>query len=296
MSLPVTAVYAVLVCLACGFVTRQLWWQFGILVVSAYMMLELNNANALIRVYSRMVSCSYLMLATMCTFLLVSVPCGVVQLFLVAFFILLFRCYQDKRASGTLFYAFAMLGIASMVFVQILYFVPVVWVLLHTNIMAGNVRNWCASLLGLMAPYWCVGGYSLYTGQYAWLYTHVAGLWQTGPVADVGAVPLLQLVSGIFVAVVSVIGMVHFHRNSFKDKIRTRMLFEVFTVFCLCIILFAVLQPGHFAYLLCMLVVCTSPLAGHFISLTHTRFTNAAFLLLLAAVLVLTACNIWIWS
>ena len=76
LALPVTAIYAVLVCLISGFITQHLWAQFAILIVSTYMMLELNNTNALIRIYSRMVSCSYLMLAVMGHFLLVSVPLG----------------------------------------------------------------------------------------------------------------------------------------------------------------------------------------------------------------------------
>ena len=80
LALPVTAIYAVLVCLISGFITQHLWAQFAILIVSTYMMLELNNTNALIRIYSRMVSCSYLMLAVMAHFLLVSVPYGMVQL------------------------------------------------------------------------------------------------------------------------------------------------------------------------------------------------------------------------
>lgn len=296
MALPITAVYAVMACLACGFIGQHLWWQFAMLVLSTYMMVELNNANALIRIYSRMVSCSYLVLTVMSPSLLMSVPHAATQMFLVAFFLLLFRCYQDKRAAGGLFYAFAMLGMASLAFVQILYFVPVVWVLLFTNIMAGNVRTWCASLLGLMLPYWCVGGYCVYVGQVDALYAHIEGLWQFAPLADVGAVSLSQALSVGVVVVVAVIGMVHFHRNSFMDKIRTRMLFEVFTTFILCIIVFAVLQPQHLSFLHSMLLVCVSPLAGHFISLTHTRATNVTFLALLAIVLGVTVYNIWMLS
>ena len=155
LALPVTAIYAVLVCLISGFITQHLWAQFAILIVSTYMMLELNNTNALIRIYSRMVSCSYLMLAVMAHFLLVSVPYGMVQLLFIGFLLLFFRCYQDKRAAGTVFYAYTMLGVASLFFVQVLYFVPITWILLRTNIMAGNVRTLSASIIGLLMPYWC---------------------------------------------------------------------------------------------------------------------------------------------
>ena len=187
-----------------------------------------------------------------------------------------------------------MLGAASIFFIKILYFVPVAWVLLFTNIMAGNIRTWCASAIGLLTPYWCVGGYYLYTGQAALLYTRLSALWQFGPIADFSSITLPQIASLALVVAITIIGMVHFHRNSYKDKIRTRMLFEIFTTFSLSIFVFIILQPQHIDFLTSMLVVCAAPLAGHFISLTHTRATNITFIILLMAVMGVTAFNLWL--
>lgn len=295
LALPVTAIYAVLVCLISDFITQHLWAQFAILIVSTYMMLELNNTNALIRIYSRMVSCSYLMLAVMAHFLLVSVPYGMVQLLFIGFLLLFFRCYQDKRAAGTVFYAYTMLGAASLFFVQVLYFVPIIWILLRTNIMAGNVRTLSASIIGLLMPYWCVGGYYLYAGETDLFLNHFTQLWQLAPLADFSILQPSQMVSLAFIALVDIIGIIHFHRNSYKDKIRTRMLFEVFTTFSLCIMAFIVLQPQHTNFLLSMLLVCASPMIAHFISLTHTRITNIIFIVLLISVVSITACNLWLF-
>ena len=279
LALPVTAIYAVLVCLISGFITQHLWAQFAILIVSTYMMLELNNTNALIRIYSRMVSCSYLMLAVMAHFLLVSVPYGMVQLLFIGFLLLFFRCYQDKRAAGTVFYAYTMLGAASLFFVQVLYFVPITWILLRTNIMAGNVRTLSASIIGLLMPYWCVGGYYLYVGETDLFLNHFTQLWQLAPLADFSILQPSQMVSLAFIALVDII----------------RMLFEVFTTFSLCIMAFIVLQPQHTNFLLSMLLVCASPMIAHFISLTHTRITNIIFIVLLISVVSITACNLWLF-
>lgn len=294
IALPVTAVYAFLVCLCCGFWEQQMYWQFAVLAVSSFLMMELNNANALIRIYSRMVSCSFIVLVVMAKFMLVSLPCGVEQLCFIAFFLCLFKAYQDKRAIGLVFYAFVMLGIASLQFVQILYFLPVAFVLLFTNILVGGLRQLCAALLGVLAPYWVVAGYSLYKGNLQDLLTCLQGLWTFAPIADFGALDIHQEVTFVLVAVVSMIGMVHFHRNSYKDKIRTRMLFETFTTFNLLTMVFMVLQPQHFNSLLSMLVVSTAPQTGHFISLTNTKATNITFVVLLVIVLCVTAFNIWI--
>lgn len=294
MALPVTALYALLACASAGFWEKSMIAQFAILVVSSYMMLELNNANALIRIYSRMVSCSYLMFAVMADFLFVSLPHSVVQLCFIAFLLLLFRAYQDKRAVGMVFYAFAMIGVASMFFPQLLFFVPVAWVLLFTNIMAGSVRTYFASVLGLLMPYWFAVGYCLYIGRLSLVTSLIPELWQFGPVLDLAAIDGRRLMTAAIVLVVALTGIIHFHRTSYKDKIRTRLLFETFSTFFLLALLFMLLQPQHFDFLLGIMIVCASPHVGHFVALTNSRFTNAWFVCMLAGVLAMTFYNIWI--
>lgn len=292
-ALPLTAVYALVMCLVSGLLEQQLWWQFGILALSTFLMMELNNMNALIRIYSRMVSCSYLALAIMAKLMLASVPRGVVQLCLIVFFVFAFMAYQNKRAMGLVFYAFVAIGIASTVFVQVLYFLPVLWVLLFTNILAGGLHTFCASLLGVLMPYWFVGGYYVYTDNLDALYGMMSGLWQLGAVCDFSVLDSHQIITAAFVLLLAMVGIVHFHRNSYKDKIRTRMLFEVFAILDLCTVVFLILQPQHCDYLLGMMIVCTSPFIGHYVSLTNTRITNASFVVFLLAMLGITVYNIW---
>ena len=294
LTLPTTAAYASLVWALGGAVVDQMWMQFACFVLTTYVIVELNTTFVLLRTYSRMVSCSFIAFVMMAKFLLVSLPCGIVQLFFIAFFLFFFKAYQDKRATGTVFYAFAMLGIASTQFVQILYFLPIALVLLFTNILAGTARTLCAALMGVLTPYWFVGGYCVCADKLDALVGHVQGLWTFAPIADINGLDLHQIVTFVLLAFVSVVGMVHFHRNSYKDKIRTRMLFETFTTFNLIIMVFMVLQPQHFNSLLGMLIVSTAPLTGHFISLTNTKLTNATFVVLLFVVMAITVFNIWI--
>ena len=105
--------------------------------------------------------------------------------------------------------------------------------------------------------------------------------------------PLSHIVTALYVAVLSVVGMVHFRLNNYKDKIRTRMLFEIFSVMALCTILFIILQPQHIDYLLAMLIVSAAPMIGHYIALTHTFVTNISFYVIVVVTLALTCCNIW---
>lgn len=79
-ALPVITIYSLIACLSGGIVKEGLWLQTGMLATSAYMMVELNNANSLIRIYSRMVSCSFLVMTVMSLFLFKALTTGVVQL------------------------------------------------------------------------------------------------------------------------------------------------------------------------------------------------------------------------
>ena len=55
-----------------------------------------------------------------------------------------------------------------------------------------------------------------------------------------------------------------------------------------------ILQPQTEDIMLRTMIITTSPLIGHFVSLTHTRITNIAFFVILAVSLVLTILSIWV--
>lgn len=293
IALPVTGVYAFAVCALGGLFTKQLWVQFVLLAVSSFLMMELNNVNALIRIYSRMVSCSFLVLAVMSQYLVVDVRCGIVQACFIAFYLFLFSAYQDNRAMGRVFYAFLMLGIASTMFVQILFFVPLVWVLLCTNLMVRSFRAFVSSLFGLLVPYWFMVAYYLYIDDVDSLLDHFLQIAQFGPVLGWMDMPVSHILTAAYVAILAVVGMIHFRLNNYKDKIRTRMLFEIFSVLALAAIVFMILQPQHIDYLLALLIVSTSPMIGHYIALTNTFITNISFYVMLVVALIITCVNLW---
>lgn len=99
-ALPVTAVYALLMSMACGLAERNLWIQFAVLAVSSYLMVELNNSNAIIRVYSRMISCSYIVLFLMSGLLVSPVSSVLTQLCFIVFYMFFFMPTRTKVPWG----------------------------------------------------------------------------------------------------------------------------------------------------------------------------------------------------
>jgi len=69
LTLPVVATYGMGTWAAAGLFHEQWWIQLACFAISTYLMIELNNSNALIRIYSRMVSCSFIILSSAMCFL-----------------------------------------------------------------------------------------------------------------------------------------------------------------------------------------------------------------------------------
>ncbi|MGM9700513.1 MAG: hypothetical protein ACI3YX_03705 [Prevotella sp.] len=288
-ALPVTATYTAGICLLCGLWQQQLWLQFAALAFSTYLMVLANNQHGLIRIYSRMVSCAYLMLWMAACYLFPSAEAGLIAVCFAAFHTILFHAYQDKQAMGTVYYAFCFIGIASLPFVQALWLVPVLWVLLTTKVLAMSGKTFAASLLGILTPYWIGGTYYIYRYGLQAVADHFAALARFSPLCQIGSLTLPQLLTLSLVAILGMVGIVHFLRTSYRDKIRTRMIYEYLMVLEAALVVYIVLQPQFADQLLPALIVTTAPLIGHYAALSEGRMANIAFIAIVA-LLVSMAC------
>lgn len=293
LTLPVTALIAVAVWLLAGLVQGGMWAQFACFVVTAYLMVELNNGNALIRIYSRTVSCSFLLMACAACFTFHSGRGAVAEMCAVAAYIPLFRTYQDRQSPGWTFYSFLCLGIGSMAYIHLLYYVPIILLLMAVRLGSLSWRTFAASLIGLATPYWFASVYFVYTGDFTMAGEHFAQLWAFGPVADFSSWRLLHALTLALVAALSITGTVHYLRTSYNDKIRIRMFYGCFITANLATLVFLALQPQLFDLLIRMMIINTSPLIAHFVALTKTKVTNIAFCAIIAAIAILTAYNLW---
>ncbi len=290
-SLPVTVAYGLLVSLAAGLVTDAPWLNFALLFVSVMMMVELNNSNALIRIYSRMVSCSFLVMTTMSLFLFQTTDVAVVQITFIAFLLFQLRSYQDPNATGRTFYAFCALGIASVVFPQILLFLPALWIVMATYIQNFSPRTFLSSIIGVVAPYWFVAAWLIYTGKYTWLGTHFISILQFGTPFYLVDIKPQEWLTFAFVLLCALVGSIHFLMYSYQDRIRIRLIYEMFIVIDGLTMFFALIQPQHFDCLLGMAIVLTAPIIGHWLALTSSRLSNIVSMLLAAAAFALTIYN-----
>ena len=293
LALPTTIVYAVVVWLLAGLIQGGWWLQFGCFALAAFLMVELNNINALIRIYSRMVSCSFLAMSCMLCFLFPSTSGAITAPLVVGSMISLFTGYQDKLSSKSSYYAFLLIGLASLTFVHILFFVPLIWLLMAFLLQCLSWRTWVASILGLLTPYWFGCCWWAWQQDFTFVLNHFMALGDFARPLDFSLLTVPQIVSLAVVMLFAVIGIVHYLRKYHDDKIRIRLIYDVFIWTDLTAALFLVLQPQHYDCLMRMMVINTAPLIGHFLALTRTRWTNIAFYAIVAIVLITTGFNLW---
>lgn len=292
-ALPICAAYTLLICLISGLFSEGIWAQLALTAIATLLMVELNNRNSLIRIYSRMVSCSFLVMTMMTPHKIESIDGCIVSMCFVAFYLALCNAYQDKKATGYVLWAFAAIGVASIVWIQILLFIPVLWVLTATNILAMSLRTFVTSILGVIMPYWFLSAYYIYIGDIMPIVDHIATIANFEPLFIYKNCSINDFLPLCFIILLAITGSIHFLRTSYKDKIRTRMIYEMFITMSVATIVLILLQPQHANIATHLLIISTAPLIGHFLALTSTKITNIASLAIMVTALVITALNLW---
>ena len=272
-TLAVTVLYGIAVWLLAGLEKENWWIQAACFAISVFLMMEINNQNLLIRIYSRMVSASFIALFCAAAFLFPSMPGAIMQLCVITSLLLLYGTYQDKASPGKTFYLFFCLSLASTLDIHVLYYIPVVWLLMATTVYSLGWRTFFASLM----------------------LEHLSELVVLQPI-DYTVFDIPRILYLAFLLILFITGTVHFVRTSHNDKIRVRQVYYSFIALTIISYIFLALQPTLYDMVIRMLIITISPLIAHFIALTHTKITNIAFLVMIGAVLILTGMNLWISS
>ena len=306
-------VYGILVWLAYGLLapyhsllTTPHLLQLACLALSTFLMVVLNNSNALIRTYSRTVSGTFIALNCMLCFLFDSLSGAIVGVCVLASYLCAFCTYQDKQSPGWAFYAFLCLGMASLLFPLLLLFIPVFWLFMRFQLNSLSWRTFLASLLGLLTPYWFLLAYMLWQNDFSFIYDMIQSLeFATALGSSASGSPAgnstlytlnSKLLSYLWITILTLTGIIHFLRHVLVDKIRTRQFYGCFIWMSLLCIVAIPLFPQHYDPLIRLLIINASPLIGHFLTLTHTRITDIAFKVICVITLLLTLFNLWMPS
>lgn len=284
-TLPFASVYGAMAWLGAGLVQQQMWLPFLLMALCVYVMAEMNNRNALLRIRSRMVSFSFLMMTVMNIGLLSDWRVALVQLSFALFLFVVFSVYQNDRAVGAIFIAFLSVGVASVAWVHVLYLVPVLLILLFRPLYALSFKVLSASVLGLIVPYWLMVVWCIYTENYNFIIAHFIALADYSGVLKYNTLTVGMTTVFSMLVIFMFTGIIHFIRKAYNEKIRVRMLYRILIIFSLLLVALIAVVPCHANYLIPMLEVTVAPLIAHFVVFTRTKVTNWAFVVGLLTVI-----------
>ena len=280
------------------------WPAFLFFVLSVSLMVEINNRNALMRQYSRMVSCSYIALMMMCGDLLCDHRAMAVQCAVIMSLLLIFTTYQQRGRTGRKYWAYLFIGLAATLWPPMLLFLPVYWIAEAAYLMSFTVRSFFASLFGIVTPFWIVlpllfvpeareAAQRCYT-------SFIPAEETLSLLAAPATIVLRPLPSDntqtsltAFLILLFAVSAVHYFKQSYADKIHVRMLYQFFTLLALfsLLLLLAVAAVPLFGAVtwhipLAVFIAAAAPLVGHFVTFSSNRFSTFVFWLSSAVAVV----------
>ena len=132
----------------------------------------------------------------------------------------LFTSYHDAESVDKAYNAALLIGIGSLLWVYILWFLPLFWLGMY-NFRSLSLRTFFASLIGTSTVYWFVLGWCVYAHDFSSFTLPFASLFKIRPLTLVGidTVDLLQI---LLIAFLSIIASMNILTHEYEDNLRTR--------------------------------------------------------------------------
>jgi hypothetical protein len=259
--------------------------------VIGYLLIQMNNIFGLIRVRESVQTSIFLLLVAVCPPMQRFSPENIATLLFVIALCLLFSAYQRSRSSGYLFHAFLFVGSGSLIFPQITLLTPILLVGAF-NFQALNLRSLLGALIGWSLPYWFLFGYAFYYDNMELFCQPFIELATFHPI-DFSTFTIGELAVLGYSLVLFTVGSAHSLIQSYKDKIRTRVLLRFFILLNICIYILIALQPVYCANLLPLSLVGVSILISHMFVLTSNMLSNFFFICSVIGLVFLFFFNVW---
>ncbi|WP_455591792.1 hypothetical protein [Bacteroides sp.] len=267
--------------------------SFGLYAVIGYFLIEMNNAFAIIRMRASVQTSFYFLLITACPGIHILYAGDVAAAAFLLSLYFLFKSYQKTHSSGYLFHSFVFIGAGSLLFPQLLYFIPL-WLIGSYNFKSLNIRSFCASVIGLSLPYWFLLGHAIFHQQMDLFYQPFIELATFQPVDFWDGFSLWEKVTLAYLFVLFLVSTIHCIVSGYEDKIQTRAYLHFLILLDISIFLFIALQPAHCMDLMSLLFIGTSILAAHLFVLTNNKISNLFFICSMVFLILLFGFNTWI--
>lgn len=273
-------------------------WELGALgmcLLTTYLLTEMNNRNAIIRVYSRSM-CSVFLLLVSCMGMLhgwtwqwPAVPALTASLFMLT------QMDSVGNIVAHTFHIFVVLGVAVLFTPAYIWFALILYWHIAVSFRKLTPKGFFAGLIGLAVPVWVAACVCLLTDhetivQEWWNeLTNIHPLWaESFRQIDMGVIVCWGLL-----ALVLATGSIYYLINCYEDKVRTRMLVRMFITQSAYTLLLAAVQPHWGQSLLPAMVMSVSPLPAHYFTLKRTWWASNMLWLFIICLVLLAAYTCW---
>ena len=284
----------VIVCLLLWGISLREWNELASMAIIGfigYVMIETNTAFTLIRTRTSLPVSIYGWMATALFFLHPFEWINLIPLVFILSVFQLFRSYESSSPTNPIYHTFLFIGLGSLLFPQIIYFLPLFWGSM-IPFRAMNGRSFLASLIGIITPYWFLFGYAFLYDKMELFLTPLQEMIHFYPL-DYSQLSSAEILSWGMITLLLLISGIHYVQIAYMDNTRTRIYhsFLVFAGFWASI--FSFLQPVHLHELMPIQLVCMAFLSGHLFSLTRNRFSGILFVVIFVAFILLMIYNLW---
>lgn len=270
LTLPFVAVVTLCTWAAADYGSSLLWGGLAIVGLLTYILMEWVNRNQLLRIRSRMVSSTFLALAAASPFVHAAAVTWVPPLCLVVAYILLLASFQQARPEGKVFYAFAVLTIGAFFFPPLIVLSLMFYASMLVQLRCFTWRTFMAGLFGVIVPVLFYTVWVLAQGDVFHAFDFVLP-WLTWQRPDYAHLPLWQEINCGFLGFQIFLGLLHYYRTNFNDKIKVRMSYYLMMMVEIVLIAALCLYPDYFVWLYPLLLVNSAPLIGHYWALARGR-------------------------
>ncbi len=291
-TLPCTYAFAAALWAFSPTTSQEHWIVFLWMAAITYILYAVYNNVSLIRVRSWLLPSCFIILCAVMPFLhAVSPACFAVTLFLAAQHFLL-ASYQNIHPERNIFHAFLFLVLGAVFMPQTIFLGIAFFFAMLTFLRAFSLRAFISIFLAILT----VTIFSLFTAlvlnRMQEFQEHLMTIrdihfeyvqsWNTQ-----------QIVNASFLGTLILISILHYGKTNFNDKIRTRMYFYVIILETLVAIGMLLLYPQYFNELIFVLLTQATPLFAHYMVLGKGRLSDFFFFVILLAIAVLAAYNLW---
>lgn len=203
----------------------------------------------------------------------------------------LFTSYHDLQAKSNAYNAALLIGIGSLLWIHILWFIPLFWVGMY-NFRTLNLRTFLASLLGVGTVYWFLLGWCIWFADFTPFTIPFATLFRLNLLMPAG-IGLVDWIGILLMASLTTISAINIITHEYEDTLRTRQFLSFLILMAICTFAMYFLYEQASEEFLETACIPASILIAHFFTVMRGRIIFWTFYSSIVIFIVLLILRLW---